>query len=142
MHRNSAARSNLATASRVETTHTRSVYATDLSSARPLSREHRRRVAKNRRTIEVGHVEETPHGTLRCERQSDAVVVYLQKGKQRVGRTLMLLAAEGDGPFPEAVFSVEVDEFIGTPWHELEYTSLWTVEGLRKKGQMEATVDK
>jgi hypothetical protein len=143
MPRNSAApRSNLATASKVETTQTQSIYAADLGAPRPLSAAQRHRVASNARTIRVGHSEETPHGTLRCERRSDAVIVHLQKGKKRIGRVLMLLRADGDGPFPESAFSVEVDEFIGTPWHELEYTSLWTVHGLRTKGEMETTVDR
>jgi hypothetical protein len=142
MPRNSAPPSSLASATRIETIHGKTIYATDLSAARPLSAGFRKRVAAKDRTIRVGHVEETKHGTLRCERESDAVVVVLRKGKKQVGRKLMLLRTDGSGPFPEAAFSVEVDEFIGTPWHELEYTSLWTVHGLRTKGEMEGTVDR
>src|SRR5262245_26147126 len=113
-----------------------------MGAGRPLSVRHRDRVASNRRSIRVGHTEETPHGTLHCERRDDAVVVYLEKSGKRIGRALKLLGAKGNGPFPEAAFSVQVDEFIGTPWHELEYTSLWTVHGLRTKGEMEASVDR
>jgi hypothetical protein len=141
MPRNSAPLSTLATATRVKTIHAKTIYATDLCVPRPLSNEHGAKVTHNRRTIRVGHVEKTPHGVLRCERRGNAVAVVLRKGRNVVGRRLMLIGAAGDGPFPEAAFSVEVDEFIGTPWHELEYTSLWTVHGLRTKGQMEASVD-
>lgn len=42
---------------------------------------------------------------------------------------------------PESAFSVEVREFIGSPWHELDSVSLWTVRGLRAKGEAEAFVD-
>ncbi len=142
MGRNRAPSSTLATATRVKTIHAKTIYATDMGFARPLSAEHRRRVADTRRTIRVGHVEQTPHGTLSCLRYSDAVVVELRKGKKLVGRALMLHGAKGNGPFPESSFSVQVDEFIGTPWHELDYTSLWTVKGLREKGTAELFIDK
>lgn len=142
MHRNSPARrSTLATASRVATTHTRTVYATDLGAARPLSAPQRALVARNQRRIAVGHEERTPFGTLRCERVGNEVVVRLQRGRRLVGRALSLRGA-GDGPYREAAFSVEVDEFVGTPWHELEYTSVWTVHGLRTRGREELTVDR
>ena len=142
MPRNSAPPSTLATATRIDTIDGKTIYATDLGAPRPLSARLRSRVAANRRTIRVGHVEQTPHGVLRCERCRDAVVITLRKGRKVIGRQLMLLRTDGNGPFPESAFSVEVDEFIGTPWHELEYTSLWTVHGLRRKGEMEASVDR
>lgn len=142
MRRNGrAVRSTVAAASRVETTHTKTIYATDLGLPRPLSPKHKARVAPNPRVIRVGHVEATPHGTLLCLREGDDVVVVLKKGKKQIGRRLMLRGARGRS-FKEAAFSVEVDEFIGTPWHELEYTSLWTVQGLREKGQMEASIER
>lgn len=137
-------RSTLATASRVETTHGKTIYATDLGPARPISRANRAHVFRNRRKISVGHVELTPFGVLRCTRRGDTVVVSLHRGKARaqVGRSLILTnVGESDGPFRETDFSVEVSEFIGTPWHELDYTSLWTVHGLRTKGGMEASID-
>lgn len=136
-----ALRSTVATASRVETTETKTFYATDLGPPRGLSAEHADKVAPNRRTIRVGHVEATSHGTLRCLRDGDDVVVVLKKGRKQVGRKLILQGARGSA-FKEAAFSVEVDEFIGSPWHELEYTSLWTVQGLREKGQMEASIER
>jgi hypothetical protein len=143
MRRNETAPSTLATASKVVTTHTRTIYATDLGAGRPLSKQFRARVAKNRRRIRIGHEEVTPFGTLRCLREGDDAVIELRQGKQRVGRRLVLPgAAQRAESFAESDFSVEVDEFIGTPWHEFESTSLWTVQGLRTKGKMEATIDR
>ena len=142
MRQNGSPKAKQATASRVETTHTKSIFATDLSEGRPVSAEHRRRLTKNLRTIWVGHREDTPFGTLRCLREGDDVVVSLSKRARLVGRRLILRgAASLKGPLREADFSVEVDEFIGTPWHEVEYTSLWTVHGLRTKGEMESQID-
>ncbi len=145
MPRNRAARPT-ASATAVPTTDGKTIYATDLGPPRPLSNEHAGAVERSRRELRLGQVEVLPHGTLRCERDGSHVVVAVRKGGRLVGRELRL------GPFPperlvpgarfrEADFTVEVREFIGTPWHELEYTSIWTVAGLRKDGEMERSID-
>ena len=41
---------------------------------------------------------------------------------------------------PETVFSVTFSEFQGTPWSEDDYTSIWTVRGLRKDGSAEVFI--
>ena len=134
-------------ATRVPTLEAKTIYATDRSSARPLSSKLALRVFDNRALIRVGAVEQLPHGTLRCQLVGDRLVVSVEKGRRRVGRQLSLAPSSNvllvEGAFvPESAFSVEVDEFIGTPWHELEYTSVWTVHGLRLNGRMELSVDR
>ena len=135
----------IASASRVETHHSKSIYAADMGPPRPLRPEWDSKVEPNSRKIEVGSVEELPHGTLRCFRRRGKVVVELRKLGELVGRRLELTPSDPallqDGALiHEGAFSVEVDEFVGTPWHEDEYTSVWTVHGLRTRGEMELTV--
>lgn len=134
-------------ASRVPTLETTSLYATDLGGARPLSERLAPHVARTRRRITVGQEERLPHGTLRCFAKDGRVVVEVRRGRQRVGRALWVTPPSPSllrpgARLPEAAFSVEVNEFIGSPWHELDYTSVWTVRGLRKNGEAEACVDR
>jgi hypothetical protein len=133
----------MATASKVATIDAKTIYATDLSEARPIAAEHRKRVQKNGRTIRVGHIEQTPHGTLRCVREGEAIVIKLEKNGALVGRALILPFPRNEkaGALRESDFSVQVSEFIGTPWHALDYLSFWTVQGLRTKGTMEASLE-
>jgi hypothetical protein len=141
-----AALSRTARATATPTLETKSLYATDRSESRPLSAARRRLVAPNPRRIAVGQVERLPHGTLRCFAEGGRVTVEVRKGHERVGRALSIAAPPGlcveGAELPEAAFSAEVDEFIGSPWHELEYVSLWTVHGLRTKGEAERFVDR
>ncbi|MBL8921781.1 MAG: hypothetical protein JNJ54_23185 [Myxococcaceae bacterium] len=130
--------SRTARATATPTLETKSLYATDRGESRPLSTSLRPLVKPNGRRITVGQVEQLPHGTLRCFAEGGRVVVEVKDGRTRVGRALSVAAppslrVEG-AELLEAVFSAEVDEFIGSPWHELEYVSLWTVHGLRTKG--------
>ncbi|MFO0597895.1 MAG: hypothetical protein U0228_21515 [Myxococcaceae bacterium] len=134
-----------ATATRIPTTHTRTVYATDRGVARPLSESSRRLVEHTGKRIRVGSTSATPWGELRCFAQSGCLVVELTRAGERVGRALIYRptsaeALQHGALVPEAHFSVEVREFIGTPWHEDESLSLWTVHGLRSKGTAERFV--
>lgn len=129
-----------ASATGVATTHTRSVYAADVGAQSPLSATLAAKVVANDRTIRVGATERLSHGVLRCFVEGDRVCVEVRRGNARVGRRLSIRPAQpprrGDA-FPEAAFSVEVREFIGTPWHEIDAVSVWTVHGLRTSGQAE-----
>lgn len=138
--------SRTAAATTIATLETKSLYATDRSDSRPLAAANAKRVVPNPRTIAVGSVERLAHGELRCFAEGTRVVVELRRGRKRVGRALSIeappaLRVEG-AEVPEAAFSAEVNEFIGSPWHELEYTSLWTVHGLREKGEAETFFDR
>lgn len=141
-----AALASTAGATVVPTLETKSLYATDHGAARPLSPRFASRVKRSARRITVGQVERLPHGVLRCFAKAGRVVVEVRQGRKRVGRALWVTPSDAallrDGArLPESVFSVEVREFIGSPWHELDYVSLWTVRGLRAKGEAETFVD-
>ncbi len=134
-------------ASPLPTTKSRTVYATDTGPAHALSGEAARRAHPNEAWISVGSEEHLPHGTLRCEVRGDAVVVELTRAGRVIGRTLTLVPRDKallrpGARIPEAAFSAEVSEFIGTPWHEVDYSSVWTVHGLRKNGEMELSVER
>lgn len=129
-----------ASASRVATTHTKTIYATDLGDAKPLSATLAAKVVPNERRVRVGASETLPHGVLTCFVERDRVCVEVRRGNRRVGRQLSIRPPRPPTPgdsFPEAAFSVEVREFIGTPWHELDSVSVWTVYGLRTNGAAE-----
>lgn len=134
-----------ATASKLTTTHTKSIYAADTSEARPLSPANRRHVVVNERTIAVGAREATPYGVLTCRADGDALIVSLHRRGVLVGRELVYwpedraLLRRG-ALVAESAFSIEVDEFLGTPWHEVDSTVFWTVHGLRTRGGLEASV--
>lgn len=135
-----------ATATVAPTIHSRTLYAVDRGAARPLSTRFASRVAPTRRHLVIGQVEHLAHGVLRCFVRRGRVVVELRKARRLVGRALSVRPRDravlvNGARFPEAAFSVEVSEFIGSPWHELEYVSLWTVRGLREKGTAEVIVD-
>lgn len=141
--RSAAIQPGSAAATALPVTHTKSIYAADMGAARPVSAERARRVHPNPRLIAIGSSEQTRHGRLVCERTgADAVVVKLLDGTKQVGRALMVRVRGPHAQVPEAAFSCEIDEFIGTPWHELSYTSVWTVHGLRTKGEAELTIDR
>jgi hypothetical protein len=135
-----------ATASVVPTIHGRSLYAADRGVGRPLSARFASHVVPTRTELIIGQLERLAHGVLRCFVRRGRVVVELRKGRRRVGRALSVLPDDPSqlvtgARVPEDAFSTEVPEFIGSPWHELEYMSLWTVRGLREKGTAEVIVD-
>lgn len=134
-----------AAATALGTTHTSSIYAADLGPSQPLSSELRRRAKGGTREITIGHSEVLAHGTLRCFIEGRRVCVEVRKGKKLVGRRLSIQPALGQlrfgEAFPETVFSAQVREFLGTPWHELDSISVWTVHGLRTNGEAEFHVD-
>ena len=141
-----AALASTARASHTTTLETTSLYAADMSDARPLSERFTRHAASSRRFITVGSEERGPHGVLRCFAKDGRVVVELRKGRKRVGRALWVAPddaslLEPGARVPEDAFSVEIRELIGSPWHELNYVAVWTVRGLREKGTAEAWVD-
>ncbi|MEW5740833.1 MAG: hypothetical protein AB1938_18080 [Myxococcota bacterium] len=141
-----AALASTAGASRTPTTETKSLYAADLGAASPLSARFRSYVRPSARFISVGAEERLPHGVLRCFAREGRVFVEVHRGRKLVGRTLWV---KPENPqllrpgalLPEDAFSVEVREFLGSPWHEKDYVSLWTVRGLREKGEAEAFID-
>lgn len=134
-----------ASASAIGTTQTTSLYAADLGPSEPLSATLRKRAKPNDRRIAIGHQERLPHGVLRCFIDGPRVCVEVRQGKKVVGRRLSirppLEQLRFGEPFPEDVFSAQVREFIGTPWHELDSISVWTVQGLREKGEAEFHLD-
>lgn len=140
-----SALSSTAGATRLPTTESKSVYAADVGAPKPLSGGLRAHTKPSRRFIEVGSVERTPHGSLRCYAQEGRVIVELRRRKQRVGRALWVTPRDEallkpGARIPEDAFSVEIREFVGTPWRELDSVSVWTVRGLREKGEAEAFV--
>ncbi|MCC6335562.1 MAG: hypothetical protein IT380_16420 [Myxococcales bacterium] len=141
-----AALSSTAGASREPTTETKSLYAADMEAAEPLSARFRAHVKPSRRFIAVDSEERTPHGTLRCFARDERVVVEVRRGRALVGRALWVKPAspallQPGALIPEDGFAVEIPEFLGSPWHEDDYVSVWTVRGLREKGSAEAWVD-
>jgi hypothetical protein len=144
MHRNRPTGS--VTASRVKTLETRSLYAADTGDPRPLRADWYSKIADDRREIHVGQREELPHGTLRCRARGRSIVVELRQGDEQVGRELIFRPKDASllqngAAVPESIFNIEVREFIGSPWHEMDYVSIWTVHGLRRDGKAELFVD-
>ena len=134
--------------SKISAIHTKSIYANDMGMGGPVADKYRNRIRPNSLLIQVGYREKHPFGELRCYRRGNKVVVGVYKKDRTInGRELYFtpddksLLKKG-AKIPEAVFTVQVSEFIGTPWHEINRVSIWTVAGLRKNGECEFFKDK
>lgn len=124
----------------------RQITSNDLGS-RPAQAEFKRQLPASRRTIRVGAVQRTSHGTLRCERRGNSLVVSLIRSDGRPCPELVYRPREAahliDGAeIPESAFDTQTEEFVGTAWQELHFISVWTVSSLRERGEPALTAER